>query len=82
MLVIVVRDKPMKMAKKVDGFLAILWPKYRVRGGGGGGGDFKGGVPPLMGVGRERSLLAAHAICGFGDPAHAIWWVAEAFPLL
>ena len=35
-----------------------------------------------MGVERGRSPLAAHAIGGFGDPAHEIWWVAEAFPLL
>ena len=27
MLVIGVRDKPMKMAKNVDGFSAALWPK-------------------------------------------------------
>ena len=31
------------------------------------GGNFKGGV---------------HAIWGFSDLAHTIWWVVETFPLL
>ena len=31
-----------------------------------------------MGVGRGNSPLATHAIWGFSDPAHAIWWVAGA----
>ena len=34
------------------------------------------------GVTRGLSPLAAQAICGFSDPAHALWCVAEAFPLL
>ena len=42
--VIGVMDKPMKMAKNVNGFSAALCPKYRLRG------NFKGGVPLLMGV--------------------------------
>ena len=44
MLVIGVRNKPMKMAKKVDGFRLPfgLNNKY--------GGNFKGGVPLLMGL--------------------------------
>ena len=58
MLVIGVRHKPMKMAKEVDG------NDYRR--------NFKGGVPPLIGVRRGRSPLAAHAL----------WWVPEGFPLL
>ena len=36
------------------------------------------GVPPLMVVQRGHSSLAAHAIWGFSDPVHAIWWVAGA----
>ena len=44
-------------------------------------GNSKGGVPLLMGVWRGLCLLTAHAILGFSDPTHAIWWVAETFPL-
>ena len=33
------------------------------------GGNFKGGVPPLTGIRRGQSPLAAYAICGFSDPA-------------
>ena len=35
-----------------------------------------------MGVRRGAVPFAANAICKFGDPTHAIWWVAETFPLL
>ena len=77
MLVIGVRDKPMKMGKKVDGFSADTFGLNNEYGG-----NFKGGVPPLTGVRRGQSPLASHTICGFSDPAHTLWWVAEAFPLL
>ena len=55
--------------------------------GGGGVATPQTPPPPLpesapAGVTRGRSPLSAHAICGFSDPAHALWWVAEAFPLL
>ena len=40
------------------------------------GGILKGGVPPLTGVRRGLCPLAAHVICGFSDPTHALWWVA------
>ena len=66
MFLIVVRHKPMKLAKNVDGFSPALWPKYR--------GDFKGGCPPLNGGWKGVQPLAAHTIWGFSDPAHAIWW--------
>ena len=42
MFVVGVRDKLMKMAKKVDGFSAALGPKYRAEE------TFKG-VPPVNG---------------------------------
>ena len=66
----------MKMGKK----LMVFRPPYGLNNEYGG--NFKGGVPPLTVVRRGRSPLAAHAICGFSDPAHALWWVPEAFPLL
>ena len=57
----------------------VFQPPFGQNNEYGGGGDFKGGVPSLIGVGRGCS---AHAIWGFSDPAHAIWWVAETSPLL
>ena len=77
MLVIGVRDKPMKMGLKK---LMVLRPLFGLNNEYGG--NFKGRCLPLMGLGSGRSPLATHAIQGFSDPAHAIWWVAEAFPLL
>ena len=35
-----------------------------------------------MGGSKGVQLLAAHAIWRFSDPAHAIWWVADTFPLV
>ena len=51
------------------------------------GGSLKGGIPPLMGVHlQEVQPLAAHVNCGFtevvSEPAHVLWWVLGAFPLL
>ena len=77
MLVIGVRDKPMKMGKKK---LMVFRPPFGLNKSNGR--ILKGGVPPLTVVRRGLCPLAAHAICGFSDPAHALWWVPEAFPLL
>ena len=73
MVIVSVRDKPMKMSKKVDGFSAAhaLNMEYR--------GNFKGGVPSLMGLEGGTAPLSPRKFC---EPAHAIWWVAETFPLL
>ena len=45
-------------------------------------GMLKACVPSLMVVRRRHSPLTTHAIWQFSDPAHAIWWVPEALPLL
>ena len=55
MFVIGVRDKPMKMAKKIDGFSATFALNIEYEE------NVKRGVLPLMGV---------HAIWGFSDSAH------------
>ena len=68
LLVIGVRHKFMKVATKVAGFDLL-----------GLNNDY-GRI--LKGVRRGLSPLAAHANCGFSDPAHALWWVPEVFPLL
>ena len=69
MLVIGVRQ----VHENVDGFSAALWRLW---------GNFKGGVPPLMGVGRGRSPLLAHANCGsVTPPTRSGRSVPEAFTL-
>ena len=52
MFIIGFSDKPMKMAKKVDGFSAILWPKYTVWG------NFKGA--PLKGLQPNLGCQCPH----------------------
>ena len=77
MFVIGVSDKPMKMAKTVDGFSAALCPKYRVqwklflKGDPPVNGGLKGAQPPC----HPRNLRIQL-------PAHAIFCAAETFLLL
>ena len=66
----------MKMGKKLMVFRAPYGINNEY------GGILKGGVPPLTGVRRGRSPLSGNEICVFSDPAHALWWEPEAFPLL
>ena len=69
MFVISVRDKPMKMGKKLMVFRPpfALNNEYR--------GDFKGGCLPVNWGSKGAKPLAAHAICGLSD--HNIWPLPE-----
>ena len=40
-------------------------------------GNFQGGCPPVNQGWKGPVTLTTHAIWGFSDPAHAIWWVVE-----
>ena len=66
MFVIGVRDKPLKMDEKVDGFSAAIGLNNEYRK------NFKGGVPQLIGVERGLSPLAAHKNCGLSDPTNML----------